>query len=117
RGRAGRGGRPPAWRLGAGADRPALGAPGGAALEHALHVLGEAASKGGDREALGVLYGARRLEAELVEPFDRAAEGVDVVEPRERAGLAVDHGLQRAAGGGRDHRSPGGLRLDGGDAE
>ena len=58
-----------------------------------------------------------RLEVEPVEAFDRSCERVHVVGARQAARPPIQDRLQRAAGGGRDHRPSRCLRLNSRDPE
>ena len=52
-----------------------------------------------------------------VEPAHGLGQRLGPARVEERAGLALEHGLERAAFGVGDHRAAGGLGLDGGDPE
>ncbi len=76
------------------------------------------ALEGCHREALGVGDRARGVEVELrrCSPIAAANESTSS-SATQPAGLAVEHRLERSAGGRGDHGPPGGLRLDRRDAE
>jgi len=61
----------------------------------------QATLEGGHGEALGAAHGVYGVEVELIDARDRLCEGVNVIWPRQAAGLAVQHGLER-----RRPRSP-----------
>src|SRR4051794_19450805 len=93
------------------------GSRGWLAGDIALDQGGEVAPEAGGAEALGVGPYQGGVEALEVEVAQRLGKSSSVLGRDQGARLALDHGLHGAAPGDGDDRTPGRLRLDGGDAE
>src|SRR4051794_12908007 len=74
--------------------------------ERRLDLGAERAPKRLDRESLCVLHRPCRVERADLELLDRGTERLHVIERDEAPRDAVADGLERAAGGGGDHRAP-----------